>query len=87
MLNEPREALPRSSTYALAAGQPGRIDLTTVYLGGPTRLHTTGNYSVRGDMLRYSVAPSGRPRPADFTTEPGDGLTVVELRRAALAPR
>jgi hypothetical protein len=83
MLSEPREALPRSSTYAVAAGQPGRLDLTTVYQGDPTRLHTTGIYSVGGDVLRYSVAPPGRPRPADFTTAAGDGRTVVELRRAA----
>jgi hypothetical protein len=85
MLSEPREALLRSSTYTLGPGQPGRIDLTTVYEGDPTRLRTTGVYSVRGDTLQYSVAGPGRPRPADFTTQPGDGRTVVVLRRAAPA--
>ena len=87
MLTEPREAPPRSSTYTLAAGQPGRIDLTTAYEGDPTRLRTEGIYSRQDDALRYSVAAPGRPRPADFTSERGDGRTVVVLRRAALLPR
>jgi hypothetical protein len=87
MLTEPREAPPRSSTYTIPAGQPGRIDLTTVYQGDPTRLRTAGVYSVRGDVLRYSVAAPGRARPADFSSTRGDGRTVVVLRRAAPAPR
>ena len=82
MLTEPREALPRSSVYTLAAGQPARIDLTTAYEGDPVRLRTAGIYSLRGDVLRYSVAAPGRPRPTDFTTRRGDGRTVVVLRRA-----
>jgi uncharacterized protein (TIGR03067 family) len=87
MLNEPREALPRSSTYMLTAGRPARIDLTTVYQGDPTRLHTKGIYALRGDVLAYCVAAPGRPRPADFTTAKGDGHTLVVLKRAAPGPR
>lgn len=83
MLLEPREAPPRSSTYTLAAGEPGRINLTTVYEGDPTPLHTEGIYTVRGDVLRYSVAAPGRPRPTDFTSAPGGGRTVVVLKRFA----
>jgi hypothetical protein len=84
MLLEPREAPPRSSTYTLPAGEPGRIDLTTVYEGDPTPLRTQGVYTVRGDVLRYSVAAPGRPRPTDFTSARGDGRTVVVLKRFAL---
>jgi hypothetical protein len=83
MLLEPREAPPRSSTYTLPGGEPGRIDLTTVYEGDPTRLRTQGIYTVRGDVLRYSVAAPGRPRPSDFTSAQGDGRTVVVLKRFA----
>jgi hypothetical protein len=85
MLTEPREAPPRSSAYTLPAGQPGRIDLTTIYAGNPAPLRTAGIYAVEGDLLRYSVAAPGRPRPADFTTQPGDGRTVVVLWRTASA--
>ena len=82
MLNEPREALPRSSTYTLTASQPARIDLTTVYQGDPTRLETKGIYSLGGDVLTYCVAAPGRPRPTEFATAKGDGHTLVVLKRA-----
>jgi hypothetical protein len=85
MLTEPREAPPRSSTYTLPAGQPGRIDLTTIYEGNPVPLRTAGIYAVQGDVLRYSIAAPGRPRPADLTTQPGDARTVVVLRRTSSA--
>jgi uncharacterized protein (TIGR03067 family) len=87
MLTEPREALPRSSTYTLAAGQPARIDLTTVYQGDPTRLHTKGIYWLRDDVLTYCVAAPDRPRPAAFATAQGDGHTLVVLKRVAPEPR
>jgi hypothetical protein len=87
MLTEPREAPPRSSSYTLPAGRPGAIDLTTLYEGDPTPLRTAGIYAVEGDVLRYSVAPPGRDRPADFTSTRGDGRTVVVLRRVSLLPR
>ena len=87
MLTEPREALPRSSTYALTAGRPARIDLTTVSQDNPTGLYTQGIYLLQGDVLRYCIAAPGRPRPAEFATAKGDGHTLVVLKRVASEPR
>jgi uncharacterized protein (TIGR03067 family) len=87
MLNEPREALPRSSTYTLTASRPAHIDLTTVYQGDPTRLDTKGIYALRGDALTYCIAAPGRPRPVEFATAKGDGHTLVVLQRAVPEPR
>ena len=86
MLTEPREALPRSSTYALTPGQPARIDLTTAYQGDPTRVETKGIYLLQGDQLTYCVAALGLPRPGEFATEKGDGRTLVVLRRNPPGP-
>jgi uncharacterized protein (TIGR03067 family) len=82
MLTEPREALPRFSTYRLAAAQPALIDLTTIYQNEATRLLTRGIYSVQDDVLTYCISAPGRPRPADFTTTKRDGHTLVVLKRS-----
>jgi hypothetical protein len=87
MLTEPREALPRSSTYALAAARPGWIDLTTVTPGDPTRLYTQGLYALRGDVLTYCIAAPGQPRPAELASAKGDGHTLVVLKRTAPGSR
>jgi hypothetical protein len=87
MLTEPREALPRSSTYTLTAARPTLIDLTTVAQDNPTRLHTRGIYSLRGDVLMYCIAAPGRPRPTEFATTKGGGHTLVVLKRIALERR
>jgi uncharacterized protein (TIGR03067 family) len=71
MLAEPREALPKSSTYTLTAARPAQIDLTTAYQNDPTRLHTRGIYSLRGNVLTYCIAVPGGPRPAEFATKKG----------------
>ncbi len=57
--------------------------MTTLVEGSPAPLHTAGIYSLSGDKLRYCVAAPGRPRPSSFTTERGDGRTVVVLHRAS----
>jgi uncharacterized protein (TIGR03067 family) len=82
MLSEPREAQPRTSTFKLVAGAPPGIDLTTLYAGDPTPLHTKAIYIVAGDTLTYCIAAPGQPRPTDFETAPGDGRTQVVLMRA-----
>jgi uncharacterized protein (TIGR03067 family) len=87
MLSEPREALPRSSTYTLTAGQPALIDLTTLSQDNPAALYTGGIYSLQGDVLRYCVAAPGRPRPSEFATTKGDGYTLVVLKRIAMERR
>src|SRR5262249_43012999 len=81
MLTEPREALPRSSSYTLTAARPALIDLTTVSQDNPTRLHTRGIYSLQGDVLTYCIAAPGRPRPTELATTKGDGHVLVVLKR------
>jgi len=83
MFTEPREALPRSSTYELPAEQPGYINLTTVYQGKPDTLHTRAIFSIQGDYLTYCVAPPGKSRPREFVTKDGDEHTLVVLKRTA----
>jgi len=82
MLTEPREALPRASTYTLTAARPSRIDLTTVSQDNPTRLHTEGICSLQGDVLMYCIAAPGRARPTEFATTKEDGQTLVILQRS-----
>lgn len=83
MLTEPREALLRRSTFELVAGQPGRMDMTTVHAGDPTPLYSRGIYALQGDVLTYCVGAPGQARPAAFAA--GKGETLVVLRRAAPA--
>jgi hypothetical protein len=87
MLVEPREALPRTSTYRLSGSYPGRIDLTTRYQDDPSPLRTEGIYSMAGGVLTYCIAPPGRARPSAFTTTAGDGHTLAVLQRSAAARR
>jgi len=81
MITEPREALPRTSTFTLIAGQPASIDLTTVHQGDDPTLHTLGIYSIDGDLLTYCIAAPDVPRPTQFATAQGDGCTLVVLKR------
>ena len=81
MFAEPREALPRRSTFRIVYGQAGHMDLTTIYQGNPVPVQTKAIFTVKGDDLRYNVAPPGRDRPTEFATQPGDGLTLVHLKR------
>ena len=81
MLAEPREALGRTSTFLAFPGRPGRLDLATLYDGEDEPVRTFAIYQLDGDDLTYCIAEPGRPRPTDFTTAPGDGRTLVTLRR------
>jgi len=86
MLSEPREALPRTSSFVLIAGQPAAIDLKTTYQGDAVSLHTKAIYKLQGDTLTYCIAAPGLPRPSEFATTPGDGRTLVVLTRPAQSP-
>ena len=81
MLTEPREALPRSSTFVFTAAQG--MDLTTTFEGKAEHLHTLAIWRLEGDVLTYCVAEPGRPRPTEFATSKGDGRTLVVLKRLA----
>ena len=83
MLTESRVVHTRISTFRLTTAEPGLIDLTTVNEGDPSPVHTAGIYALHTDRLTYCVAPPDRPRPAEFATWGGDGLTLVVLKRVA----
>ena len=81
MFTEPREALPRTSTFRIVDQSAGQMDLTTTYDGQATTVQTKAIFSLSDDELHYNVAPPGCDRPTQFTTQPGDGLTLVHLKR------
>jgi hypothetical protein len=84
MLTEPREALPRNSTFELVKDVPGAINLTTAYEdASQPPLHTKALYRIENGVLMYCIAPPGRDRPAALRTRPGDEYTLVVLKRAA----
>ena len=76
------QAPPRISTFKLIAANPSQINLTTIYDDGRPTLFTKAIYELRGDVLTYCVAAPGRARPTAFATTPGDGCTLVVLKRA-----
>lgn len=82
MLAEPREARIKQSTFRMNPSSPGHIDLMTIFEDRNESIHTQGILEIVGDELRYSVAPPGHARPAEFATRAGDGLTFVVLKRA-----
>jgi hypothetical protein len=76
------KALGRTSTFVVIPGQPGQLDLTTLFEGKPEPVQTFAIYQILNDnWLTYCIAEPSRPRPTDFTTAPGDGRTLVTLRR------
>jgi uncharacterized protein (TIGR03067 family) len=80
MLTEPREALPRSSTFIVRPERRTWIDLTTA-VHGKQPLYTKAIFELHGDHLTYCVAAPDLPRPAAFETSKGDGRTLVVLKR------
>ncbi len=81
MLIEPREAYIEKSTFTLIAARPRQLDLTTTFTDKQDPVQTKAICALDGDFLEYCVAPPGQPRPAEFATQLGDGLTLVTLRR------
>jgi hypothetical protein len=59
------------------------MDLTTLYDGDPTPVHTYAVYALDSDTLTYCIGAPGVERPTQFATRVGDGRTLVGLRRVA----
>jgi uncharacterized protein (TIGR03067 family) len=54
---------------------PGTIDYHMT--AGPTKgAIQRGIYRIGGDTVTFCFAGAGAPRPADFTSQPGDGRTL-----------
>lgn len=84
-------ATPAGSEFTFALNGstlPKRISLTgplpdeKVLGGGKVKpLTQEGIYSLEGDALKVCFAPPGKERPTEFSTKPGLGRTLLELRR------
>ena len=81
MLTDSRLVQTRTTTYRLSGGESGRIDLITVSNDGSSHLRTRGLFSLRGDDLTYCIGKPETARPTEFSTNYGDGRTLVVLRR------
>lgn len=62
------------------SGMPAAIDIHDKS-GMHARKIQRGIYEVTGKTLRISIAGVGRERPRDFSSNPGDGRTVVVWAR------
>jgi hypothetical protein len=71
----------RRSTFQVVAGQPLKLDLTTLNHFDQSRLVTKAIYKLEKGRLTYCVGPPGQPRPTTFTTSAADGNTLVALKR------
>jgi len=40
-----------------------------------------GIYEIDGDRYKYCLAPAGKPRPKDFTSEEGSGYSLGVMKR------
>jgi uncharacterized protein (TIGR03067 family) len=40
-----------------------------------------GIYEVNGDTYKYCLAPAGKPRPTDFTSKEGSGVSLGVMKR------
>lgn len=74
----------RTTRFLLFTGDPMSMDLTTLNHVDQSQLHTKAIVKFERGTLTYCVAAPGKSRPADFTTQPRDGRTLVVLRRAPL---
>jgi uncharacterized protein (TIGR03067 family) len=67
-----------SSTEIDPTAIPAAIDITfTGYGNGGTAL---GIYKIEGDVLTICRSAPGKPRPTEFTSEPGSGLTLMSYK-------
>jgi uncharacterized protein (TIGR03067 family) len=68
-----------SSTNLDPTANPATIDIT--FTGGEGKGSTAlGIYKIDGDVLTICRAAPGKPRPTEFTSEPGSGLTLMSYK-------
>ena len=77
-------AQSRTSYFEVLAGQPMALNMTTVAHTDHSVLYTKAIYTLEGDRLTYCVGAPCQRRPTSFTTQAGDGNTLVVLQRSAI---
>jgi hypothetical protein len=85
-----KRTIPRTPTLAVLAMLLTGFSGGEKPAGGATHVLVEGIYLLDGDMLKINGAEGNNPRPTDFTTGPGDGRSLVVLKRGpapAPAPR
>jgi hypothetical protein len=80
-------AQSRTSYFEVLVGQPMALNMTTVAHFDHSVLHTKAIYRLEDDRLTYCVGAPCQRRPTHFTTQAGDGNTLVVLQRSAAAWR
>ena len=63
-----------------ASTSPGSIDYLNLH-GSTKGKRQQGIYRLDGDVLTVCAAAPGKPRPAEFTSSPGDGRTLTAWKR------
>ena len=58
---------------------PIAVDYLNV--GRGAKAVTLGVMDVRGDVVRFCMAPAGGPRPAEFSSDKGSGRILSEWKR------
>ena len=81
LVEVPTKKPQRTSTFQVVSGRPMALDMTTIDHGDKSVLKTKSICRLHGDSLTYCVGSPGQSRPARFATAPGDGNTLVVLRR------
>jgi uncharacterized protein (TIGR03067 family) len=70
-----------SSTQLDPTANPATIDIT--FTGGEGKGATSlGLYKIEGGVLTICRAAPGKPRPTEFASNPGSGLTLMSYKKA-----
>jgi uncharacterized protein (TIGR03067 family) len=74
-----------SSTKIDPTANPASIDIT--FTGGEGKGTALGIYKVEDGVLTICRSAPGKPRPTEFASEPGSGLTLMSYRHQAGATK
>jgi uncharacterized protein (TIGR03067 family) len=75
-----------SSTKIDPTANPETIDIT--FTGGEGKGGTAlGIYKLEGNLLTICRAAPGKPRPTEFSSNPGSGLTLMTYHKLAAGPK
>jgi uncharacterized protein (TIGR03067 family) len=75
-----------SSTKIDPTASPATIDIT--FTGGEGKGGTAlGIYKLEGNLLTICRAAPGKPRPTEFSSNPGSDLTLMSYRKSVTGPK
>jgi uncharacterized protein (TIGR03067 family) len=75
-----------STTKIDSTANPAAIDIT--FTGGEGKGGTAlGIYKIDGDVLTICRSAPGKPRPTEFASTPGSGLTLMSYKHKVVPPK